>query len=112
MKDFFKKFVPTAGFFIGIILVAIGATMFIGSTLKLAFVDSLSTPDHNPCIDSLYVVNKEEVNVRTEEEELECIEKYNTEERKRFIKRQHVSMIDGVAFLLVGAFFWIYFKKR
>lgn len=109
--EFLKKIVPTIGLLVGIVFVAVGGTMLLSSGLKLAF--SHPVP-YDPAMSCEYRYSPDtEANIKQTPEEIDaCIERVTTEEESRFVQDKINTMIDGAAFLIVGAFFWIMFRKR
>jgi predicted GTPase len=109
--EWIKKLIPSLGLLIGIIFVAIGATMLISSSFKLIFDVSEVYEDRYLCE---YRWDRElEQDIKQSSEQIEaCLEKNREAEEARFVARKTDDIIDGVAFLVVGIFFWVFFWKR
>jgi divalent metal cation (Fe/Co/Zn/Cd) transporter len=108
--EWIKKVVPSVALLIGIVLTAIGATMLLSSVLKLAFYAPVAN-------DYSYACEPENKtgSARTqalEETEEECIARMYDEEVARFNNRQVENTLDGIAFLIVGGFLWIWFARK
>ena len=107
----FKKIIPSIGLLVGMILVAIGAIMLLSSTFKLLFNVSTSYNDYYVC-ESRYNPTLEK-DIQLEPQEMQdCKEKELAREQENFIQEKTSNIIDGVAFLVVGAFFWIFFWRK
>ncbi len=109
--EWIKKVVPTIGLLIGIIFVAIGGVMTIGSTLKYFFIEpDLSYIDEN-CIYKFDSSVEKNVEV-SEAEQQACIEKRTLQEKMNQSNNLKRNLIDGFSFLLTGAFFWIFWNRK
>jgi hypothetical protein len=107
----FKKIIPSIGLLLGMVLVAIGSIMLLSSAFKLVFNVSTSYNDYYVC-ESRYNPSLEH-EVTLDPVEIEnCKEKELAREQENFIQEKTSNIIDGGAFLVVGAFFWIFFWKR
>jgi hypothetical protein len=113
-----RKIVPSLGLLIGIIFVAIGATMTLSSVFKLVFnVGEQYPPVYNcdmaaPVIDGLERKVESGDLEPTAEDIAECEAKYEQKEKDRILTKRLDSILDGSAFLIVGIFFWMFFWKR
>lgn len=99
------------GLLIGIIFVAIGATMLLSSTFKLIFDVSVTYEDRYSCE---YKWDRElDKESKQSPEQIEaCLEDNRVAEEERFVSQKTDDIIDGAAFLAVGTFFWLFFWKR
>jgi len=110
--EWFKKVVPTIGLLIGIIFVAIGGVMTIGSTLKYFFIEPDLSYVQDFCMNSKLdsvVENNSEISM---EEEQMCIDRRIVQERVNQKNNFKRNLIDGFSFLLVGLVFWILWDRK
>lgn len=108
--EFLKKLVPTIGLLVGIVFVAIGGVMGVSSGLKLAFSHPVVYDPTLTCMNT-YTPDSKPI-VQTPEQITACVEKIVVDEQDRFVQEKINSIIDGATFLLVGAFFWLVFRKK
>lgn len=109
--EWFKKVVPIIGLLIGIIFVAIGGVVTIGSTLKYFFVE----PDLSYIEDNCIYKFDSSVEKNVEVSELEqqtCIEKRTLQEKMNQSNNLKRNLIDGFSFLIVGLVFWILWNRK
>jgi len=108
------------GAIVGIVLTAIGGVMFLNTSLKL-YVFRLETNPYfsfrEMCDDEFYGKPYVEPGQmvppkKTEEEIQDCMNKRLEIEKKSFRRQQQENFIQGTAFLIVGAFFWILHRRR
>ena len=107
----FKKIIPSIGLLVGMVFVAIGASMLLSSTFKLVFNVSTSYNDYYVC-ESRYNPSLEKDVALGHVEMAECKEKELVREQENFIKDKTSNIIDGASFLVVGAFFWLFFWRK
>lgn len=107
--DWIKKIVPSFGLLIGIILTSIGATLALSSGLKLAFSEPVI---YNYACQTNFDSKLERDVQLSSEEKQQCEEKALKEETARFVNEKTQKILDGIAFLVVGIFFWIWFTKK
>jgi hypothetical protein len=107
----FKKIIPSVGLLVGMILVAIGAIMLLSSIFKLVFNVSTSYNDYYVCESRYNPSLEKEIALESVEVE-ECQEKELARKQENFTQEKTGNIIDGGVFLIVGAFFWIFFWRK
>lgn len=107
--EWIKKVVPSVALLIGIVLTAIGSTMLISSVLKLAFYTPTANDYSYACVEEKTGSTRTQALQETQEE---CMTRMYDEEVARFKNRQVENILDGVAFLIVGGFLWIWFARK
>ena len=105
--EWIKKIVPTLGLLIGIVFVAIGGVVTLGSTLKYFLIEP----------DLFYVeegcrVGFDGVTPLSEEEKNDCIERRTAQETTMQKNNFMRSLIDGLAFLVTGTVFWVLWNRK
>lgn len=113
-----RDLINVAGVVVGIVLTAIGAIMFLNSSLKLyvfGFETSSYFNAYEQCEQPEWVpvkgADRTEKKEKTPEEVEECVTKKTEYEKERYARQQKEQMIDGFAFLFVGLFLWLLHKK-
>lgn len=109
--DWIKKIVPTLGLLIGIIFVAIGGVMTLGSTLKYFFIEPDLSYVDDGCMYKFDSTLGKDVQL-DENLKQDCIEKRTLQEttnQKNNFKR---NLIDGLSFLVTGLTFWIIWNRK
>ena len=109
--EFLKKLIPAIGLLIGIVFVAIGGTMTLSNSFKLAFSKPVAYDPIGSC-EYKYIPASPEGVKQTPAQISECTERVIADQKAQYIQQKTDSIIDGGAFLLVGAFFWLMFRKR
>jgi hypothetical protein len=109
--EWIKKIVPTIGLLIGIIFVAIGGVMTIGSTLKYFFIEPDFSYIEENCISKFDPALQKNIEVSSEEKE-SCVEKRTAQERTNQNHNLKRNLIDGFSFLVTGTVFWIIWNRR
>lgn len=107
----FKKIIPSIGLLVGMVFVAIGAIMLLSATFKLVFNVSTNYNDYYMCEYRYNAEQGKDIKLSPEESEA-CIEKQIVRDEENFVKDKANNIIDGAAFLAVGAFFWIFFWRK
>lgn len=106
-----KKLIPSLGLLMGIIFVAIGAVMLVSSSLKLIFHVQVTYDDPRMCMYVFDPVAQKDV-LQTDTQIETCRNLQKDQQDNQFFADKMNTIIDGVAFLAVGTFFWIFFWKR
>jgi hypothetical protein len=109
--EWIKKLIPSLGLLIGIIFVAIGATMLLSSTFKLVFNVETSYDTRISC-ETKYNPELEKSVEQTPEQIEACLKDLRETEHARFVTQKTDDIIDGSAFLVVGIFFWVFFWRQ
>lgn len=109
--EWIKKLIPSLGLLIGIVFVAIGATMLLSSTFKLVFNVEVSYDTRISC-ETKYNPELEKSVEQTPEQIEACVQDLKESEHERFVAQKTDDIVDGGAFLAVGIFFWVFFWKR
>jgi len=109
--EWIKKLVPTIGLLIGIVFVAIGGVMTVGSTLKYFFIEpDLSYIEEN-CVYKFDSAVEKNVEVSAVEKQA-CIEKRTLQETTNQNNNLKRNLIDGFSFLVTGSVFWIIWNRK
>jgi hypothetical protein len=109
--EWIKKIVPTLGLLIGIIFVAIGGVMTLGSTLKYFFIEPDLSYVEEGCTYKFDQSAGKDMPLDQVSKE-DCIERRTTQEttmQKNNFKR---NLIDGFSFLVTGSIFWIIWNRK
>lgn len=109
--EWIKKIVPTLGLLIGIIFVAIGGVMTIGSTLKYFFIEPDLSYVEEGCMYKFDTSLGKDVQLDMSAKQ-DCIDRRTIQEitmQKNNFKR---NLIDGFAFLVTGTTFWIIWNRK
>jgi hypothetical protein len=109
--DWIKKIVPTAGLLIGILFVAIGGVMTIGSTLEYVILEPDLSYIEDGCMYKFDVTAGKDIPLDEKAKE-ECIAKRTAQEitmQENNLKR---NLIQGFSFLITGVFFWIFWNRK
>ncbi len=109
--EWIKKIVPTLGLLIGIIFVAIGGVMTIGSTLKYFFIEPDLTYVEDGCMYKFDQSLGKDMPL-DEKSKRDCIERRTTQETTMQNNNLKRNLIDGFAFLVTGATFWIIWNRK
>lgn len=109
--------VRTAGHIIGMILTIVGTIMIINASLSLALFDQYAYTDVSMMCqykDQDYRPYKadEEPMIYTEAEKAECIAEKEAQESARYRRQKLETIVDGVAPLVIGIFFWLIFRIK
>jgi len=109
--EWIKKIVPSLGLLIGIILTSIGATMALSSGLKLAFSQPVIY-DYTYACQTKYEPTLQQNTALEEKDRVDCEVKTTAKETARFKTEKTQNILDGIAFLVVGIFFWVWFTRK
>jgi len=112
-----RDLVNFGGTIVGIVLTAVGGVMLINSVLKVyvfqfdtnSYFNAEEMCQNYPMKTMNGIAEPEE---KTEEELSKCVEEKTAFEKGRYTRQQHEKMIDGAAFLLVGAFLWLIHRRK
>jgi len=109
--EWIKKIVPTAGLLIGVLFVAIGGVMTIGSTLEYFIIEPDLSYVEDGCMYKFDQSLGKDIQL-DEEAKQDCIAKRTAQEitmQENNLKR---NLIQGFSFLATGAFFWIFWNRK
>lgn len=107
--NWIEKIVPSIGLLIGIVFVAIGATMGFGSLIKISTYEAGSY-DSYICQNKPIVEGVEDTMDNGDLEE--CISREKENAKSRYMQDKKENVIDGLVFLIVGIVFWRIFAKK
>lgn len=109
-----RGLVNIAGYVVGLIMMVVGATMFLNAFVKVYVfgftMETWQTPEEF-CDNEKYAYTRvlsdaddaEDDKKMTEEEYDECVEKKTTSMKREYTRRKQENMIDGGISLLVGS---------
>lgn len=117
--------VRVGGALVGIVLTAIGGVMFSNTLLKY-YVFGFDTGRHFQAEEmcrtgksvnefgmrDIHIEKPETPEQMNDEEVAECIERKTEIEKARYARNEKEEMIDGFAFLIVGAFLWWVHRRK
>ncbi len=109
--EWIKKLVPTIGLLIGIIFVAIGGVMTIGSTLKYFFIEPDTMYVEEGCTYKFDPTAGKDMPL-TSEAKQDCIERRTAQEETMQNNNLKRNLIDGFSFLVTGTVFWIIWNRK
>jgi len=118
----FSRIIFLVGVSVGIIFTAVGTTMILNSSLKLAFFDEPRygnvswqigecevygySKGARPVIET---IAPEKLPTPTDEEIAECKEDVKANSKEEFKRDKTENIVDGISFLIVGLILWIAF---
>lgn len=109
--EWIKKIVPTAGLLIGILFVAIGGVMTVGLTLESLFLPTDLSFVEEGCTYKFDAVVGKDMPL-DENAKQECIEKRTAQEEIIQKNSRTKNLLEGLSFLIMGSFFWIFWNRR
>ncbi len=113
MSDFKNKTAPNLLFFIGVIMMVIGGTMALSSSIKLAFFKD--SPQHiitkESCRYEFKPLDEKEVE-RTEEEVERCFKEKKEVELFRFQNAKKQNVVEGLSSFFVGLILVLLFRRK
>ncbi len=105
-----EKIIPSIGLLIGIIFVAVGATMLLSSVIKMATY--IPNPGYYSCPMPVREPSPEGLVMEPTESDQVCKERMVKEERTRYFIDKKDMSINGGVLLVVGIVFWIFFARK
>lgn len=109
--EWIKKIVPTAGLLIGILFVAIGGVMTIGSALEYAILPPDLSFVEEGCMYKFDQAAGKDMPLDANAKQ-ECIERRTLQEETMQKNNLLKNFVEGSSFLITGAFFWIFWNRR
>ncbi len=117
MSDFKKhwvfQIVPVLLFFVGVIMMTVGGTITLSSSVKLALFED--SPRHiitkESCRYEFKPFDEKEVE-KTETEIERCFKEKKMAERLRFRNNQKQNIVEGLSSLFIGLILTLFFRKK
>lgn len=104
--SFIREAVPAIASIVGIIMMAIGGTMFLNTVLKWTFIGE-NTYQNEFCL------NEERLDLDLKLQQPKCNEEEEQERAKRqYAKRATETLIEGGTTFFVGGLLWAFHRKR